>query len=69
MNRRHAAEIRRGILLARAGARRERVAPTLTPFGFRGAGPMPLWGVAYHHEFRKHVHPPQAPSIILNPKV
>lgn len=55
IRRRHAAEIRRGILIANQWLNRERVAPTLTPFGFRGAPAMPLWEKAYHHTIDRAV--------------
>ena len=42
-----ARQIRLGLELFAAVRRRSRVAPQLTPFGFSGAPPMPLWEQAY----------------------
>lgn len=67
MNARAAREIRRGITTARDVLARRRQRPSLTPFGFNGAPPMPLWERAYHHEMTAAVYdgrirPPRGPA-------
>lgn len=67
MRKADAREIRRGIVIANRVMRRERVRPSLTPFGFSGAPAMPLWERAYHHTIDQAVRsgklrPPQGPS-------